>query len=74
MPVQNKYTKHIIQLKIATSKDDIWYDYDDGFVSLEDAQKGIEFYREVHKKTHLFRIVKRDYETIDTVINEQTEE
>jgi hypothetical protein len=56
-------------MKIATSKDDIWYDYDDGFVSLQEAQEGIKFYREVHAKTHVFRIIKREYETVDTLIN-----
>jgi hypothetical protein len=69
--MQDKYTKFIIQMKIATSKDDIWYDYDDSD-TLEEAQEAIKFFREVHIKTHLFRITKRDYETIDTVINEKT--
>jgi hypothetical protein len=69
--VQDSYTKFIIQTKIATSKDDIWYDYDDYPDTLEEAQEAMEFYRGVHKKTHVFRIVKRDYETIDTIIEEK---
>ena len=67
--MQDKYTKFIIQTKIATSKDDIWYDYNDDSDTLKEAQESIKFFRKVHEKTHVFRIVKRDYETIDTVIN-----
>ncbi len=70
--MQDKYTKFIIQMKIATSDKDVWYDYTKDADTLEEAQKEIEFFREVHVKTHLFRITKRDYETIDTVINEKT--
>jgi hypothetical protein len=70
--VQDKYTKYIVQTKLATSVHDTWYSYDDYPDTLEEAQEAMEFYREVHKKTHVFRIVRRDYETIDTVINEKT--
>jgi hypothetical protein len=70
--MQDKYTKYIAQMKFIASNDDIWYDYDDDFISLREAQEAIKFYRKAHAKTHLFRITKRDYETIDTVINEKT--
>jgi hypothetical protein len=72
--MQDKYTKYIIQMKIASNKDDLWYDYNDDFISLGEAENAIEFFRDTHmsRKTHLFRITKRDYETIDTVINEKT--
>ena len=66
--MQDKYTKFIIQMKIATSDKDVWYDYTKDADTLEEAQEEIEFFREVHVKTHLFRIVKRDYETIDTIL------
>jgi hypothetical protein len=58
-------------MKLATSVHDAWYDYDDYPETLEEAQEAMEFYRGVHKKTHVFRIVKRDYETIDTIIEER---
>jgi hypothetical protein len=58
-------------MKLAISKDDIWHDYDD-VDTLEEAQEAIKFFRKVHTKTHVFQITKRDYETIDTVINEKT--
>jgi hypothetical protein len=68
--MKNKYTKYIIQMKITNSEEDVWCDYNDNFITLEQAQESIKFFREVHVNTHLFRIAKRDYETIDTVLEE----
>ena len=66
--MQDKYTKYLVQSKNLKFGHDDWYTVYRDIDSLEEAQEAIELYRE----THIFQIVKRDYETIDTIINEQT--
>jgi hypothetical protein len=67
--MQDKYTKYIVQSKINSSTCDTW-EFWSSFDTLEEAEEVIKFTREAHEKTHVFRMIKRDYETIDILLNE----
>jgi len=68
--VQDKYTKYLVQSKNLKFGHDDWYTVYRDIDTLEEAQEAMELYRDTHAETHIFQIVKRDYETIDTIINE----
>ena len=73
--MQDEYTKYIIQSRRLGSKCDKWYTHTYMHIAdtLEEAKSLVEFHRDLYDGTYEeareFRIVKRDYETIDTVID-----
>jgi len=62
-------TSYIIQTKPFNSQNDTWYIFTNNSETLEEAQEDIRLFRKTHIN-HIFRIVKRDYEIIDIVMEE----